>query len=197
MASSAHPLQQNAIAASPGRRLFTVDEYERLGEIGILTEDDRVELIEGEIIEKAAKGAAHVRCLMKCIRLFTQHTGGDLWLAIQDPVRLGGRLKPEPDLLVCRIADGAAAVVPDASNTLIVVEVSDSSLAYDRATKMPLYSRAGIPEGWLFDLVNRRVERYTDPGPEGYRLIAVAHRGESLASALLPGLTVVADELLS
>jgi len=197
MAVSTHPLQEDAIATIPRRRLFTVGEYERLGEIGILTEDDRVELIEGEIIEMAAKGDADVRCLMKCIRLFSQHTGGDLWLAVQDPVRLGGRLKPAPDLLVCRIADATTPVVPDASNTLVVVEVADSSLAYDRATKMPLYSRAGIPEAWLFDLVNKRVERHTDPALAGYRLIAVAHRGESLASTLLPGLTVVVDALLS
>lgn len=197
MAIGTRPTQEQALVAVPRRRLFSIDEYERMGEVGLLGEDDRVELIEGEIVEMAAKGDAHVRCLMRCIRLFGQHTGDDPWVAVQDPVRLGPRLKPEPDLLVCRIDAGAAAAVPDARNTLVVVEVVDSSLSYDRTTKMPLYSKAGIPEGWLFDLVNKRVERHTEPGPAGYRLIAVAHRGEALASTILPGLTVVVDTLLA
>jgi Uma2 family endonuclease len=197
MAVSAHPLREQGAAVTPQRRLFTIDEYERMGEIGILGEDDRVELIEGEIVEMAAKGDAHVRCLMRCVRHFGQQTGGDLWLAVQDPVRLGPRLKPEPDLLVCRTSAGAIMVVPEARNTLLVVEVADSSLHYDRTTKLPLYSKARIPEAWLFDLVNKQIERHTEPGPAGYRLIAVAHRGESLASTVLPGLTVEADALLA
>ena len=180
-----------------GRHRFTVTEYLRMGAIGLFGQEARVELIEGEVIDMAAKGDRHVRCLMRAIRLFTPHSSGDLWLAVHDPVRLDDRSQPEPDLLICRVADPAGPGVPDAANTLIVVEVADSSLQHDRATKVPLYGRAGIPEMWLVDLINRRVERYSEPASTGYRLIAVAHRGETLASTVLPDLIVEVDVLLS
>ncbi len=168
-----------------------------MGALGLFGAEARVELIAGEVFDMAPKGAAHVRSLMWAIRLFTPQLTGGLWLAVQDPVRLDARTQPEPDLLVCRIAGDGPSGVPDAANTLLVLEVADSSLQYDRGTKGSLYSRAGIPEGWLADLVNRRVERYSDPGPAGYRLVAVAHPGEALASTVLPGLVIDVDLLLA
>ncbi|HEY8602647.1 MAG TPA: Uma2 family endonuclease [Thermomicrobiales bacterium] len=180
-----------------GRHRFTVTEYLLMSAIGLFGQEARVELIEGEVIDLAAKGEPHVRCLMRAIRLFTPHVTGDLWLAVQDPVRLDPRSQPEPDLLICRVADPAGPSIPDAANTLVVAEVADSSLQYDRATKVPLYGRAGIPEMWVVDLVNGRVERYREPSPAGYRLIVVAHRGESLHSTVLPELVLDADWLLA
>jgi len=182
------------ITAEPHR--FTIDEYARMAESGIFGAEARVELIAGEIVDMAAKGDAHVRCLMRCLRLFTPYVADDHWLAVQDPVRLGRYSQPEPDLLVCRVGADAAPGIPDAVNTLLVVEVADSSLAHDRAMKVPLYGRAGIPEAWLLDLVNRRIERYTEPSASGYRLIAVANGGESLASTALPGVVLATDALL-
>lgn len=179
------------------RHRFTVAEYLRMSAIGVFGQEARVELIEGEIIDMAAKGDPHVRCLMRVIRLFTPHVTGDLWLAVQDPVRLDTRSQPDPDLLICRFPADAAPGVPDAANTLLVVEVADSSLQHDRGTKVPLYGRAGIPEMWLIDLVNGRLERYSEPGAAGYRLIAVAHRGESLRSTIMPDLVVEVDTLLA
>lgn len=176
-------------AAIIERHRFTVAEYERMGALGLFGAEARVELIAGEVFDMAPKGAAHVRSLMWAIRLFTPQLTGGLWLAVQDPVRLDARTQPEPDP-----GDGPSGV-PDAANTLLVLEVADSSLQYDRGTKGSLYSRAGIPEGWLADLVNRRVERYSDPGPAGYRLVAVAHLGEALASTVLPGLVIDVDLL--
>jgi len=182
------------VTAEPHR--FTIDDYARMAEIGIFGTEARVELIAGEIVDMAAKGDAHVRCLMRCLRAFTPYVTDDLWLAVQDPVRLGRYSQPEPDLLVCRVTAGAAPGIPDAADTLLVVEVADSSLAHDRGTKFPLYGRAGIAEAWLLDLVNRRIERHTEPGEGGYRLIAVAHGGETLPSTILPGLVLATDTLL-
>lgn len=115
---------------------------------------------------------------------------------MQDPVRLGSASKPEPDLLGCRLPQGAPPEVPDGGDTLLVVEVADSSLWHARETKLPLYRRAGIPEPWLGDLVNGRIERHTEPGPAGYRLIAVAHPAESPPSMVLPGFAIAAADLL-
>ena len=182
------------VTAEPHR--FTIDEYVQMAERGIFGAEARVELIAGEIVDMAAKGDAHVRCLMRALRLFTPHVTDDLWLAVQDPVRLGRYSQPEPDLLVCRVREDAAPGIPDAADTLLVVEVADSSLAHDRVTKLPLYGRAGILEAWLLDLVNRRIERHTEPSASGYRLIAVANGGESLPSTVLPGLILATDALL-
>lgn len=184
-------------AATVERHRFTVAEYERMGALGLFGVKVRVELIAGEVIDLAAKGDAHVRSLMRAIRLFPPQLTDDLWLAVQDPVRLDTRTQPQPDLVVCRIIGDGPTGVPNVTNTLLVLEVADLSLQYDRATKAPLYSRAGIPEMWLIDLVNHRVERYSDPGPEGYRLIAVAHRSEARASTILPGLVIEVDWLLA
>ena len=174
----------------PTRRLFTVEEFERMGEVGILHEDDHIELIEGEIIEMAAKGDPHILCIVRSIRLFNQQLAEDLWLAVQDPIRLGRRSKPEPDLLVYRMPAGTSQVAPNAENTLLVVEVADSSLRYDRDTKFPLDARAGIPEAWLFDLANARIERHNGPRADGYAQIVVAGRGETVESLVVPGLKI-------
>ncbi len=186
---------EGAVVTAQAHR-FTIEDYARMAEIGLFGAEARVELIAGEIVDMAAKGDAHVRCLMRALRLFTPYVADDLWLAVQDPVRLGRYSQPEPDLLVCRVGLDAAPGIPDAARTLLVVEVADSSLAHDRGTKLPLYGRAGIPEAWLLDLVNRRIERYTEPGEAGYRLIAVANGGESLPSTVLPGLILDTDALL-
>jgi Uma2 family endonuclease len=194
MAVETRPVLEEDTAAR--RHRFTVEEYDRMGEAGIFGEDDHVELIEGDIYDPAAKTGADILCRARCLRLFTPHVGDDLWLVVQDPVRLGAGSKPEPDMLVCRLAADDNIGVPTAENTLIVVEVADSSLRYDRNVKLPLYARSGIPEAWLIDLANGRVERHTGPGQSGYRQIAVAHRGESLPSTILPDLTIAADAVL-
>lgn len=188
---------RDLLASSVGRHRFSVAEYLRMSSIGLFGQEARVELIEGEVIDMAAKGDPHVRCLMRAIRLFTPHITGDLWLAVQDPVRLDTRSQPEPDLLICRFSAADVPGVPEATNTLLVVEVADSSLQHDRGTKVSLYGRAGIPEMWLVDLVNGRLERYSELGSVGYRLIAVAHRGESLRSTILPDLVIEVDVLLA
>jgi Uma2 family endonuclease len=198
MAAAAQQVVEVPVAAATmTRHLFTVEDFERMGEVGIFTEDDRVELIEGEIVAMAAKNDPHVLCLVRCIRLVTAQLTDDLWLAVQDPVRLSSRSKPEPDFLVYRMVAAMPGTAPTAANTLLVAEVADSSLVTDRSKKLPLYARAGIPETWLFDLVNKRIERHTDPSPAGYRLMAVANRGESLTSTMLPGLTIAVDDVIN
>jgi Uma2 family endonuclease len=197
MAAERQTGDSGSSAATIERHRFTIAEFEQMATFGLFGPEARVELIAGEVVDMAAKGDAHVRALMRSIRLITPHVTGDLWLAVQDPVRIDARTQPEPDLLVCRLTEDGPTGVPGVANTLLVLEVADSSLPYDRGTKVPLYGRAGIPETWLIDLVNGVVERYSEPGPAGYRLIAVARHGESLISTVLPGLTIEVDLLLA
>ncbi len=177
--------------------LFSVDEYERMGEVGILGEDDRVELIYGEIEFMSPIGGPHVSCLNRSNRAVTRQIDGDTYFVqIQCPIRIPNkRSEPQPDLAIVRVGYDERRV-PDASDVRLVVEVSDSSLEFDRSVKLPLYAAAGIPEAWLFNLGAKRIERHTDPQPDGYRSVAYAERGQRLASTVLPDVVFNADELL-
>lgn len=178
------------------RHPFSVEDYDQMIAVGILGESDRVELIEGEIIAMAAQGDKHIVCINRLTHRVNQSLQGDLRLSVQNAIRIGKRSKPEPDLAIFHESPDAALPIPTAENTILVMEVADSSLNYDRVRKLPLYAEAAIPEAWLFDLVNRRIERHTEPRPGGYRLIAIANAGESLASTVLPGLVLETNTIL-
>jgi Uma2 family endonuclease len=114
---------------------------------------------------------------------------------VQDPIRLPQDGEPQPDLSLIRPSYDQARV-PAASDVLLVVEVADSSLEYDRSVKLPLYAAAGIPEAWLFNLISNRIERHTEPEPAGYQTVAFAEAGRQLPSTVLPRLSFDATELL-
>jgi Uma2 family endonuclease len=181
--------------APPTRHRFTVADYQRLGEAGILTEDDRVELIAGEIIAMTPIGPKHLWCLNRLTYAAVRAVGDRASVSVQNPIRLADDGEPQPDLAVLRRQDGQDTV-PTGADVLLVIEVADTSLAYDRGVKLPLYAAAGIPEAWLMDLAGEKIERHSDPGPAGYRSIAIAGRGEALNSTVLPALTLAADAVL-
>lgn len=175
---------------------FTVAEVERMGEAGILTEDDRVELIGGVIVEMSPMGGWHVSVVNEVVDFFRTAAGPDVMISVQNPIRLADDSAPQPDIVLLR-RRRYGRNLPTVEDVLLVIEVADSTLAYDRDVKLPLlYAPAGIPESWLFDLVNIRLERHTEPNPDGYRLVARAGRGESLTSTVLPGVTLAVDALL-
>ena len=127
------------------RRRFTVHDYHRMGEAGILHEDDRVELIEGEIVEMAAISTRHFACVNQLNRLLIRGVGDAAIVSIQDPVRLDECTEPQPDLTVLRLRDYRESL-PMPEDVLLLIEVSNTTLAYDRGVKLPLYARAGIRE---------------------------------------------------
>jgi Uma2 family endonuclease len=137
------------MALQVSRRLFTVHEYDQMVQAGILHEDDRVELIEGEIIEMAAIGSRHAACVNRLVQLFVMHVAGQAIVHAQNPIRLSERTEPEPDLSLLKPRpDFYAAGHPGPQDVLLVIEVADSSIGFDREIKIPLYARAGIPEVW-------------------------------------------------
>ena len=182
------------MTASPRRRRFTVDEYHRMAEVGIFMEDDPVELIAGEIVEKIPVTPRHVWCTNRLNHLLIPRLGDGLLASPRNPVRLSDDSEPEPDFAVIR--DCPYEALPTPADVLLVIEVADTSQEYDRKVKLPLYAAAGIPEAWLIDLAAETVERHTDPGKGFYRLTTLALHGESLTSTVLPDLTIVVDEVL-
>jgi Uma2 family endonuclease len=179
------------------RRRFTVQDYHRMAEAGILHEDDRVELIEGELIEMAAIGSRHFACVMELTRLLGKQLGDEVRLSIQNPVRLDEHNESQPDVAVLRAREGYFRELPRPDDVLLLIEVSDTTLAYDRNVKVPLYARLGIREVWIVDLSNDSVERHTEPSESGYRLVRRAGRGETLASEALPTLVLPVDAVLA
>lgn len=178
------------------RRRFDVDEYHRMLEVGLLTENDRVELIEGEIVEMNPIGVAHMSAVTTLNRLLSAFAyGNGLDISVQNPVRLDRGSEPEPDLAL--IAAGPRTELPSPADTSLVIEVSDTTLEYDRNVKLPLYAGAGIGEVWILDLPAKKVEVYSGPEGNTYREKRTFGAGDEVTSPTLEGLEVSVDEVLA
>lgn len=196
-APAANPAVPEASSPEPQRRKFTVAEYYRMGEVGVLGPDERVELIEGEIIVMPPIGPGHAWSVALDIPLFSQYAGNRFFVQVQNPVRLDDGSEPQPDvMLLRRRPEGYATSHPTAADVLLIIEVADSSLEYDRGVKAQVYGRAGIPETWFKNLPEDCIERFTEPGTEGYTQHTVHRRGETLTPVSLPDLELPVDELL-
>ena len=179
------------------RRPITVDEYHRMGDAGILTEDDRVELIEGELVAMAPIGSDHSGTVNALNHLLVMAVHGRAVVAVQNPVILDDRSEPQPDFAVLRYRDDHyRRATPRAEDVVLIVEIANSSLNYDRAVKRPLYARRGIPEYWIVNVSGHEVEVCRTPVGDRYDTITRAVRGDVLEPALLPGVTISVDALL-
>jgi len=175
---------------------FTVDEYHRMGEAGIFHEDDRVELIDGQVVEMTPIGGRHAGCVIRLTDLFAP-VAATASLSVQNPLVLAEHEEPLPDVVVLRHrVDGYRSRLPRAEDALLVIEVSDTSLESDRRTKMPRYAQARIPEAWLVNLPADRIEVHADPTPAGYSTVRPAERGETLTPLALPGVAIPVDDIL-
>ena len=179
------------------RRLFTADEYLHMGEAGILHEDDRIELIEGEVIEMTPVGGRHAACVDRLNRLLSRLVGDAVIVRVQSPIRLVDRTEPQPDLALLRPRDDFYAQAhPTPEAVLLVIEVSDTTLRYDREVKLPFYARSGIPEVWIVDLTGDEILAYSQPEGGAYAKVDRVGRGGSLASRTVPDLTLKAEDVL-
>ena len=177
---------------------FTVAEYHRMAEVGILGEDSRVELIRGQIVDKAPIGAPHLGMVNRLNRLLAGVLAGRGILSVQNPVRLDDGSEPEPDVVVLRPrADDYQTATPCPPDVLLLIEVADTSLDDDRAIKVPLYAENGIAECWIVNLLDRLVEVYRQPGNDRYADVRRAGPGDVLDVALLPGVALPVAELFS
>lgn len=175
------------------RHRLTVRDYERMGEAGIFHEDERVELIEGEIVDIAPIGSGHSGQVNRISNIIKLAVGERVIVSVQNPIVLGDHSAPQPDIALLRPqVDYYATAHPQAQDVLLIIEVAESSLGYDRAIKLPLYARHGIAEVWLVDVTGRRLTMHRQPTPEGYR---EAFEPASLADLVVPGLPDVVVNL--
>jgi Uma2 family endonuclease len=179
------------------RHKFTVDEYHKMAENGVLTEDDRVELIDGEIIDMAPIGELHFGHVNRFNAVFSRRFVDRAVVHIQNPVRLGSHREPQPDVVLLKYReDYYQARMPTPEDVLLLVEVADSSLDYDRHTKIPLYSEAGILEYWIVNLVEDHILVYRNPGPAGYGVVQVLRRGDTICPLAFPDVEIAVSDLL-
>lgn len=180
------------------RRRFTVDEYLKMVETGILNEDDRVELLDGDVVKMAPPGPDHNAPTGILNRLLVLGVGSRAVVLPGPTLRLSNRSAPEPDFVLLR---------PDPRNyrdryaepgdVLLLVEISDSSLRRDREVKLPLYAAAGIPEYWIVDVQNETVELYKDPAGSSFASAGNFRRGESVSPTAFPDLRIAVDEIFA
>jgi Uma2 family endonuclease len=181
-----------------GKKRFTADEYQRMGQVGILSGDDRVELIDGEVLSMTPISARHNACVTRTHRAIVLAVGDDAIVQAQGSVRLDRYHEPEPDLVLLRPrADFYASRLAGPGDILLIVEVADSSIEYDRDVKARIYAEAAIPEYWLADLNANLVWRYSEPEGDTFRSVEQSRRGESIAPRLLPSCVINVDVLLT
>jgi Uma2 family endonuclease len=179
------------------KKLFTVDEYYRMAEAGILTEDDRVELIEGEIIQMSPIGYRHAICVTRTTTFLIRALEWKAVVTSQNPLLLTDWTAPQPDVTVLLPPfESYDTRLPKASDVLLVVEVSDNSLRYDCDIKVPLFAAAGCPEVWIEDLQNDLILVYRDPSDGAYKTTLTFHRGDSISPVAFPDKTLAVDDLL-
>jgi Uma2 family endonuclease len=183
-----------AVDVAPVRRLFTIEEYEKMVETGILARDDRVELIDGEVIEMSPIGDPHVGCVINLNHLLVRGVGERARVQVQGPVRIPPRSVPEPDLAILRPRSyrraGARPV-----DVFMVIEVADTSLRYDRMVKLGLYARAGIPEYWIVDANAETLDVYRAPSDDGYTDHRHLASGGTIAPLAFPDAVIPIDSI--
>ena len=176
-------------ATIAARKLFSVKEYDELIDTGFFTGKKRVELIEGELIEKMTQGDPHIGCINRLNRIFTRNLGDDFIVSIQNAIVVNPYSAPEPDVAILRFReDFYASGKAKPEDVFLVVEVSDSTVRYDRQTKMPLYAAAGIEEAWLVNLPRKVLEVYRSPVGGKYGVVQKLGKTDSIAPLRFPDL---------
>lgn len=178
-------------------RRFNVEEYHRMAEAGVLHPAERVELIEGEIVQMAAIGSRHAECVDRLNRLLVRAIEDQGTVRVQNPVRLSDHSEPEPDIaLVRRRPEGYADRHPGPDDTLLIIEVADTTLALDREVKIPLYARAGVPECWIVDLDADVLIVHRTPQGREYAHAGRHHRGDRITPGAFPDLRLAVEEIM-
>jgi Uma2 family endonuclease len=175
---------------------FTVQQYELMLEAGVFAESDRLELINGEIRVMSPICIKHAVCVAKTTKNFERKLGDQTIIWTQNPIILSNYFQPQPDLAILKWRDDFyAEALPMPDDILLIIEVADSTIAYDRDVKSTLYAANGIPEMWLFDVNKKVVEGYSQPSASGYKRMQRYEQNETLAMMALPDIVFNWEEI--
>ena len=191
------PVASPPAAAVPTRRRFTVAEYYAMADAGILSENDRVELLDGDIIVMPPIRDWHAGGVKLFANTMPPALQGRAMIAVQDPVRLDEHSEPQPDIMLLQWRDDFYRNGhPAPGDVLLLIEVADTSVGYDRNAKLPVYARAGIPEVWIVNRPARRIESYSDPSGSAYSTVRHFSPGETVAPQAFPDITLAVDRII-
>ncbi len=177
------------------RRVLTVDDFHRMGEVGLLGPDERIELIHGDLITMAPIGGPHLYLVSVISQLLTMAVGRSAFVSVQNPISLPPDSEPQPDIALLRAEFWQRVAVPTVADVLLVIEVADTTLGQDRGIKIPLYARHSIPEAWLFDVNSQRATLYRDPKPDGYQTVLSPDVTSSISPLLRPDIALSLAEI--
>ena len=193
----APPEPTAATAAGPARRRFTVAEYYAMAEAGVLAYDERVELLDGDVIAMPPIGDWHASRVKRLNNSMLTPVRGRAIVSVQDPVRLGDNSEPEPDVMLLRWRDDFyEGGHPGPADVLLLIEVSDTTVDYDRNEKLSAYAAAGIPEVWIASRQDRRIESYADPAGDEYATVRHYGAGERIAPRAFPDVMLDVDRII-
>lgn len=178
------------------RRLLSIEEFYRLGEAGVLKEEDHVELIQGEMIQMAPIGGPHLFAVNEFNRQFSLQLGGSGIISVQNPIALPPNNVPQPDIAILSPATHARRSVPGANDVLLLIEVAHTTLEYDRDVKIPLYASHGIDEVWLWNVKAQALSVSLEPSPGGYQRVLTLTKDETISPTRLPHVTIRLIELV-
>lgn len=178
------------------RRALSVGDFHRMGEMGLFRPDERIELIGGELITIAPIGGPHLRAVNVLSNLLSHALGRAAVVSTQNPIALPPDNEPQPDIAVLSADFWSRNSVPTAADVLLIVEVADTSLDYDRDHKVPLYAKHGIPEVWLINLQSQCIECFLQPAGQTYQVARELRAGDVLRPSRAPGVTIAASEIL-
>jgi len=181
----------------PRRLRFSVDDYYKMIDQGMVEDYEKCEIIDGELIKKMTIGDRHAAAVNWLTRFFITNVSENILVSIQNPLRLGDYDEPEPDIVLADLTKYDGKRHPRPAETILVIEVSDSTLKYDREIKIPLYAEAEIPEVWIVNLPNRIVEIHHQPSVGIYQFAKIFEQGETVTSFVLPDLALEVDSILS
>jgi Uma2 family endonuclease len=188
---------EDAAEVEPQRRRFTVEEFQRMGEAGIIAPDERVELIDGEVYEMTPVGPRHIWSVIYLNKYLVRLAGDDLFVSPQSGVTTGEHRQPYPDFAVLRLRPGKLpGEAPQAEDCALLVEVADSSAGFDRKKKSRMYAAANIPEYWVLDLTKNCVVVHRRPRAGAYREVVEYGADTSFATPVFGGRTIAVRELL-
>lgn len=181
----------------PRRLRFSVDEYYKMIELGLIKDYEKAEIIDGELIQKMTIGDKHAAIVNTLNRYFSRNVDESILVCVQNPLRLSDFHEPEPDIALTDLTKYDGSRHPTPKETLLVIEVSDATLKYDRETKLSLYAEAEIPEVWIVNLPNKIIEIHQNPSIGVYQLVNIFKQGETVQSSILPDISISVDEILS
>ena len=188
----------NTPTHAPRKRLFTRKEYHAMGKAGVFAPNERVELWKGEVIAMSPVGDRHSACIVRLNRVFAGLNAANRTLvSVQSPVVTSPTSEPEPDFMLLAFRDDLYDFgKPRPRDVLLLIEASDSSLEYDREVKLPYYASLAIPETWIANLRDDRIEAHTEPTPGGYRSTRIYHPGDTISPTAFPDFQVAVSDII-